>query len=188
MKNVKKTLAAATLAVLLAFPGSSFARQDKNIKMTFEVVDGALELKQGGRYTTPSNCSRNDHPGCYDISNDQVGKFRLTLHRGNDNCDDDEDWEFYSVVLGGEGDIDTPQPKPSASDWGGISQGAAADFDADEDEGKVNIIFDGKKRVTFEDQNNHSFSIWYKVIVQRCDESEILEYDPRIENRGLPES
>lgn len=186
MKKIQITVLAATLAVLLAFPGLSFARQDKNIKMTFEVVDGALELKQGGLYTTPSNCRRNDHPGCYNLDGDEVGKFRLTLHHGNDDCDDDDDWKFYSVVLGGEGDIETPQPKPSA--WGGISRGAAADFDADRVSGKVNVVADGKKRVKFEDQNNHSFSIWYKVSVQRCDESEIFEYDPRIENRGLPES
>lgn len=180
------TFAAVGLAALLAFPGLSLARQDKNIKMTFEVVDGALELKQGGLYTTPSNCSRNDHPGCYDIAGDEVGKFRLTLHRGDAECDGPDDWKFHSVVLGGESDIETPQAKPSS--WGGISPGAAADFDADEASGTVNIIPDGKKRVTFEDQNNHSFSIWYKVSVQRCDDSEILEYDPRIENRGLPES
>ncbi len=186
MKKIRNTLVAATLAVLLAFPGLSFARQDKNIKMTFEIVDGALELKRSRLYTTPSNCHRDDHPGCYNLDGDEVGKFRLTLHEGNDDCDDDDDWKFFSVVLGGEGDIESPPPKPES--WGGISTDAAADFDADEVSGTVNIIPDGKKRVKFEDQNNHSFSIWYKVSVQRCDESEILEYDPRIENRGLPES
>lgn len=34
---------------------------------------------------------------------------------------------------------------------------------------------------------SHRDEPWGKWL-QRCDESEILEYDPRIENQGLPES
>lgn len=34
---------------------------------------------------------------------------------------------------------------------------------------------------------SHRDERWGKWL-QRCDESEILEYDPRIENQGLPES
>lgn len=184
MNKMNITLAAVVLAALLAVPGPAQARQDKKIKMTFEVDDGALKLKNGRLYTTPPSCTTNSHPGCYKFEGDEVGKFRLTLHDGNADCDADDDWKFHSVVLGGESDVDDPQPKPAA--WGGISSGAAADFDADEATGVVNIVADGKKRVTFEDQNNHAFSIWYKVSVERCGDGEIIEYDPRVENKGVP--
>ena len=186
MNQLKATIATTALALLLALPGSALARQDKKIKMTFEIVDGELVLKNEPRYTTPSNCRSDNHPGCYDFGGDEIGKFRLTLHRGNADCDADDDWKFHSVVLGGETDVERPGPKPTT--WGAISADAARDFDADETTGAINLVADGRKRVTFEDQNNHSFSIWYKVGVERCGDGEVLEYDPRVDNRGLPEN
>jgi hypothetical protein len=173
-------LLSGSLFLLSSSP--ALAKRDKHIKMTFEVENGQLMLKKGWFNTTKSNCSKEDHPGCYDIEDDRVGKFELVLDKGDSECGNPDAWKFDAVVLGGEGSVDEPQPKPAT--WGNISGEAAQDFSADAMTGVVNIIPNDKKRVHFEDRNDHQLSIWYKVSVRQCGSGEILEYDPRIDNRG----
>lgn len=168
------------LFVLSSSPG--LAKNDMHIKMTFEVEDGQLQLKKDRSDTTKSNCKKDDHPGCYDIETEHVGKFELILDKGDSECGSADAWKFEAVVLGGEGRVDEPQPKPGT--WGNISSEAAQDFNADTMTGVVNIIPGDKKRVHFEDQNDHELSIWYKVSVRNCGSGQILEYDPRVDNRG----
>lgn len=184
MKLTNVTILVATLAVVLAlFAPSAAAKTRKDIKLTFEVDDGELKLKTGWLSgTTQSNCSRSNHPGCYEILNNYYGKFELTLKKGDADCGDAEDWKWHAVTLGGESSLGDVAPKPEI--WGNISAEAAKDFDADPATGVVNTVADGKKRVSFESQNDHPHSIWYKVSVEQCGSGEVLEYDPRIDNRG----
>ena len=176
---------AAAFLMLIAPPLA--AKTVKDIKMRFEVEDGELVLNGNRYYTTPSNCKRKDHEGCYSFDENDLGKFRLTLKHGDADCDQADRWRFKAVVLGGEGRFDDPQPKPET--WGNISDGLAKDFNADPQTGMVNFELDGDKRIRFEDQNDYSASVWYKVAVESCtvDEEgnrETLEYDPRVDNRG----
>lgn len=180
------------LAAILAVSFSLFApvaeaKTKKSVKLTFEVEDGKLELKRGRFSTTPSNCARKDHPGCYEFNPNDFGDFELVLKGGDNDCSDADDWKFHSVVLGGESEITNPADKPGPDDWGGISAEAAQDFSADQASGEINFNVTHKRKVTFRDENDYPLSIWYKVSVQRCgDETEILSYDPRVDNRGLP--
>jgi len=183
MNIITRLCVSLLLGSLYLFSASPvLAKSDKRIKMTFEVEDGQLKLKKGWFNTTKSNCKKNDHPGCYEIEDDHAGKFELVLDKGDSECRDPEAWKFEAVVLGGEGRVDEPQAKPAK--WGNISAEAAKDFNADAMTGIINIIPSDKKRVHFEDQNDYAFSIWYKVSVKQCGSGDILEYDPRIDNRG----
>ena len=185
MKTISYRSLLSVLAFMLVLPGTAAAAKSaKNIKMTFEVKGGALVLKKGWLNTTSSNCKSKNHDGCYDIAKGKLAKFKLTLKKGDADCAKDESWKWHRVVLGGESRIESPLDKPKPAAWGNISSDAAKDFDADEPTGVVNTTPDGKKRVLFEDQNNYPLSIWYKVSVEHCGDGTILEYDPRVDNRG----
>ena len=181
-KSVIPTTAAIFVALLVFYAPAAVAKTEKTIKMTFDIEGGALTLKKGGTNTTPSNCAKKDHDGCYDIPKNYYGAFELILKKGDNTCGDDDDWKFHSVVLGGESDVSNPSDKPAA--WGNISADAAEDFGADETTGEVTLTHSSKKKVTYRSENDHSFSIWYKVSVEKCGDGQILEYDPRVDNRG----
>jgi hypothetical protein len=188
MKKQSIQFATPILLFLLMISGPLQAKNVKEIKMRFEVEDGELVLNERPFYTTPSSCSRKDHPGCYEFGVNDLGKFRLTLKKGDASCKDPEDWRFKDVVLGGQGTVQDPLDKPET--WGNIKHELAADFNADPGTGKVNFEQDtDDKRIRFEDQNDYAASVWYKVIVESCREDsqgnrETLEYDPRVDNRG----
>ncbi len=181
LTTVMTTVISVSVAL---FAPPAEAKSRKEIKMTFEVKDGELQLRKGRWYTTPSNCARKDHDGCYEIPIDFYGKFELTLRKGDAECDDPDRWKWHAVTLGGESRVESPGDKPEV--WGKISEDAARDFDADPETGVVNIVADGRKRVNFESANDFPHSIWYKVAVENCGTGEILEYDPRVDNRGQP--
>lgn len=147
-----------------------------------------LNVYQPG--TAGETCKSKNHSGCYDVPQGDQAVMRVGLTNGDVDCQFNGSYRIKEVILGGEGDVNNPPPKPGADGWGNLSEVAARDFDADPVSGRVKARVDGNALV-FNNRNSAPYSIWYKVVVEPCkmnasDRRSPIEFDPRIDNRGRP--
>ena len=195
------TGAAVVFFGLGMYVSTIFTGSEKEINLRFKIEkndSGAPELvlNNAAWSTTASNCSQNDHPGCFDLAQGRYGQFTLTLNNGDPACNSKSAWRFHpqaAVTLGGESFDLLNAPKPGPADpWGDLTDFVAEDYSADEDSGVVKVkplgmSLPNKDRIRFWGRNESTqpYAIWYKVTVQSCsDPAMTLTYDPRVENRG----
>lgn len=161
------------VALLAAPLGLALAQSSNVVLLAIDADESALVYNANG--SSHGRCQMSTEPGCIRVSGKAQITFRLVSNR---QCASGADWELSGVQLGGEGSMSKP------ASWGGLSQVAAADFNADAQTG---MIPTGRgNSVTIEDANSQAYSLWYRVVAS-CEGRQIY-FDPRLENDGTGEA
>jgi len=184
MKTIMTCLGCAML--VLSANAEALQVEDNVIilRVTGEPPNEQLEVNP--ERTKTKKCSKNDHPGCVEVSLGNMAKFTVRLPGGLNECESDEDrWSISKVLLGGElaGTDFGPKPGPGHENWGKLTN-ASSDFAADATTGEVNTTKSGSNGVIFYDSNNYRYTVWYTVVVENCRDQRTLQLDPGVGNRG----
>lgn len=173
--GVRLVLQAGVFMVL-----SATAQAKDQVMLTLEEQNGVLVVDNINTSGPP--CPGGSHPGCFEIGANDGAEFRVRLKQSHNECQN-ADWKLLDVRLGGETPLGQPGGKPAS--WGGISTGAAQDFNADQASGEVRTSWHNHQTLYFEDANAHAFSIWYMVRAESCHQpGYTISMDPRIDNKG----
>lgn len=154
------------LVTLLSVFGA-FSIAQAQIIVDLRVSGDESKLKTMTHGTCQASYNSN---GCIGASGRVLINFNLI---GKTECSSGGNWELDKVVLSEKKDSKT-----------GISEVAAADFNADEATGVVTPKLEKLRKIQIRDHNTEDYIVWYTVSAYCAAGESTIYLDPRIRNDG----